>query len=59
MVPADQAPSLAQRAALQALLPNAHHGALTDFAAQAALVAPMGRALVLQHLAACLPYNFH
>lgn len=48
-------PSAAERERLADLLPLAPHQALTDFAANSAT----DRSVLLRHLAACLPFNFH
>lgn len=49
-------PSAAERSRLQQLLPHAPHAALASFAAANP---PLSHAQVLQHLAKCLPFNFH
>ena len=55
-LPESEQPSTDQRLLLQQLLPHAPHAALAAFA-QAEL--GITRAQLLQHLAACLPFNFH
>lgn len=49
-------PSATERSRLQQLLPHAPHAALADFAAASQ---PQSHAQLLQHLALCLPFNFH
>ena len=55
-LPTPEQPSAAQRQHLQQVLPHAPHAALAAFA-----LAGLGttHAQLLQHLAECLPFNFH
>ena len=58
IAPLNQAPSTASRTTLRTRLPHAPHLALEFFAGEAA-TAPISRARLLEHLAACLPFTFH